>query len=48
MKQEIKLKVPTSWEAVTLKDYLALRKDMETYKDNDEAVYVFPPYVKFL
>jgi hypothetical protein len=38
MKQEIKLKVPTSWEAVTLKDYLALRKDMETYADDNEAV----------
>jgi hypothetical protein len=38
MKQEITLKVPTSWEAVTLKDYLALRKDMETYKDDNEAV----------
>jgi hypothetical protein len=38
MKQEITLKVPTSWEAVTLKDYLALRKDMETYKDEPEAI----------
>jgi hypothetical protein len=38
MKQEIILKVPTSWEAVTLKDYLALRKDMETYKDEPEAI----------
>lgn len=38
MKQEIKLKVPTSWEAVTLKDYLALRKDMEAYADEPEAV----------
>jgi len=38
MKQEIKLKVPTSWEAVTLKDYLGLRKDMETYKDEPEAL----------
>jgi hypothetical protein len=38
MKQEIKLKVPTSWEAVTLKDYLALRKDMEVYADDSEAL----------
>ena len=38
MKQEITLKVPTSWEAVTLKDYLALRKDMEAYADNQEAI----------
>jgi hypothetical protein len=38
MKQEIILKVPTSWEAVTLKDYLALRKDMESYADEPEAL----------
>jgi hypothetical protein len=38
MKQEIILKVPNSWEAVTLKDYLALRKDMETYYDDQEAI----------
>jgi len=38
MKKEIKIEVPQSWSAVTLKDYLALRKDMETYKDNEEAI----------
>lgn len=38
MKQEITLKVPNSWEAVTLKDYLALRKDMEAYSDDQEAL----------
>jgi hypothetical protein len=38
MKQEITLKVPTNWSAVTLKDYLALRKDLETYKEDDEAL----------
>ena len=39
MKVEIKLEVPNNWKAVTLKDYLALRKDMETYKDDEEAVF---------
>jgi len=39
MKKEIKIEVPTKWSAVTLKDYLALRKDMETYKDNEEALF---------
>jgi len=38
MKKELTIKVPTSWNGVTLKDYLALRKDMETYKDDDEAL----------
>jgi hypothetical protein len=38
MKKEIKIEVPQSWKGVTLKDYLALRKDMETYKDNEEAI----------
>lgn len=39
MKVEIKLEVPNSWKGVTLKDYLALRKDMETYKDDEEAIF---------
>lgn len=39
MKKELKIEVPTKWSAVTLKDYLALRKDMETYGDNEEAVF---------
>lgn len=38
MKKEIKVEVPQSWSAVTLRDYLKLRKDMETYKDDDEAL----------
>ena len=38
MKKEIKVEVPQSWKAVTLEDYLKLRKDMETYKDDDEAL----------
>ena len=38
MKQEIKIEVPTKWSAVTLRQYLALRKDLETYAGEDEAV----------
>ena len=38
MKQTIKLEVPKDWSAITLRQYLALRKDMDTYKDNEEAV----------
>ena len=38
MKQEIQITVPTDWSAVTLRKYLQLHKDIETYKDNDEAV----------
>lgn len=38
MKKELKIVVPNDWSAVTLKDYLALRRDIETYKDNDEAI----------
>jgi hypothetical protein len=38
MKKTIELKVPKDWSAITLREYLALRKDMDTYKDNEEAV----------
>jgi hypothetical protein len=38
MKQEIKIEVPTKWSAVTLKQYLALRKDLETYAGEEEAI----------
>jgi hypothetical protein len=39
MKQEITITAPTKWSAVSLEKYLKMRKDMETYKDNDEAIY---------
>ena len=39
MKQELTITVPTKWSAVSLEKYLKMRKDMETYKDNDEAIY---------
>lgn len=38
MKQEIKVVVPKDWSGVTLRQYLALKKDMETYKDEPEAI----------
>ena len=39
MKKEIKLVVPTDWSAIKLSKYLALRKDMESYSDNEEAIF---------
>jgi hypothetical protein len=38
MKQEIKIEVPTKWSAVTLKQYLALRKDLDTYSGEEDAI----------
>ena len=38
MKTEITLKVPTSYSDISLKKYLALQKEMENYKDDEEAV----------
>jgi hypothetical protein len=38
MKQEIKIEVPTKWSAVTLRQYLALRKDLDTYAGEEEAI----------
>lgn len=38
MKKEIKIEVPTNWSAVTLKQYLALRKDLEVYKGEEDAI----------
>jgi len=38
MKKEIKIEVPTKWSAVTLRKYLALRKDLETYAGEEEAI----------
>lgn len=37
MKQQLTIEVPKDWSAVTLRDYLKLKRDLETYKDNDEA-----------
>ena len=38
MKQEIKIEVPTKWSAVTLRQYLALRKDLDTYAGEEDAI----------
>jgi hypothetical protein len=38
MKQEIKIEVPTKWSAVSLKKYLDLRKDLDTYAGEEEAI----------
>jgi hypothetical protein len=38
MKKEINIVVPNSWAAVTLEQYLALKKDMDVYKDEPEAI----------
>jgi hypothetical protein len=38
MKEEVKIVVPKDWSAITLRDYLKFRADMETYKDNEDAV----------
>lgn len=38
MKTQIEITVPTDWSAVTLRKYIQLQKDLETYKDNDDAV----------
>lgn len=49
MKKTLKIEVPNDWSAITLKDYLAFRKDMETYKDEEEAVtaVMFHHFCKF-
>ena len=38
MVKEIEIKIPTSYADVSLKKWLELQKDIESYKDNDEAV----------
>lgn len=38
MIKEIEIKIPTSYSDIDLKKWLALQKDIESYKDNDEAV----------
>ena len=38
MQKEIELKVPTSYADITLRKWLAMSKDIENYKEDDEAV----------
>jgi len=38
MKQQLTITVPKDWSAVTLQQFLNLKKDMETYKDEPDAI----------
>jgi hypothetical protein len=38
MKREVTIKVPKNWSAVTLRQYLELKKDMDAYQGETEAV----------
>lgn len=38
MKKEIKISVPNDYSAITLRRYLAMHKDIEAYRDDEEAV----------
>jgi len=38
MIKELEIKVPTDWTGISLKKYLELQADLETYKDDDAAV----------
>ena len=38
MIKEVKVTVPNDWSAVTLKQYLELQADLETYKDDESAI----------
>jgi hypothetical protein len=35
---QVELKVPNSWETITLKKYLAYLKEVENYKEDEEAI----------
>jgi hypothetical protein len=37
MKKQLTLEIPTSWEDISLKQYLTLQSDLEAYKDDEEA-----------
>ena len=38
MKQQLTINVPKDWSAVTLQQFLDLKRDMETYKDEPDAI----------
>jgi len=38
MKKQITIEVPNDYTAITLRKYLKMHKDMESYKDNEEAI----------
>lgn len=39
MKTKIELSIPTSWKDITLKKYLLLQSDLESYRDDEEAQF---------
>jgi len=41
MKKEIKITVPTDYSAVSLKKYLTIQKDLDDYKDDEQAQDAF-------
>ena len=41
MKQIVELSIPDSWKDITLKEYLILQADLESYKDDEEAQSAF-------
>lgn len=49
MKKTLKIEVPNDWSGITLRDYLKFRKDMESYKDEEEAItaVMFHHFCKF-
>ena len=44
MRKEIEITIPTSWSDVTLRKYLDLQKDIQSYEDNEEAQTAFTIY----
>lgn len=41
MRQEIIVKTPDSWKDITFRKYLQLQKDLENYKDDENAIMDF-------
>lgn len=39
MKTKIELSIPTSWKDVTLKQYISLQNDLDSYRDDEEAQF---------
>ena len=37
MKKQVKVEVPTNWDDISLKTYLALQQELTLYEDNEEA-----------
>lgn len=37
MRKKIEINIPDSWNDITLKQYLAIQKDLENYKDDSQA-----------